>query len=259
MRDESQNALLKTLEEPPGFVHLILISSEPAGAAGDDRLPLPAGRLRAAAGRGGRSGPGGRPGTSIAAVARISAGDVELARLLLSERGREIRAEADRDATRRPRRGAAASPGGAAKGRRGAGEDAEAAAREAPRRSRTPASSSGPRPRRPGEARRAPRPHRPLDPGLGFSAVWFRDLAATAAAPPTSPTTATAWPSSVRRRGPRSQRRPPRRRAGPGYPPAPRPQRRRGTSPRCALVPARSASLGEAACSRALRGSSARS
>ena len=30
MRDESQNALLKTLEEPPEFVHLILLSSEPA-------------------------------------------------------------------------------------------------------------------------------------------------------------------------------------------------------------------------------------
>src|SRR3954468_17317501 len=29
MRDESQNALLKTLEEPPAFVHLILLSSEP--------------------------------------------------------------------------------------------------------------------------------------------------------------------------------------------------------------------------------------
>ena len=30
MRDESQNALLKTLEEPPAFVHLILLSSEPS-------------------------------------------------------------------------------------------------------------------------------------------------------------------------------------------------------------------------------------
>ena len=29
MRDESQNALLKTLEEPPRFAHLILLSSEP--------------------------------------------------------------------------------------------------------------------------------------------------------------------------------------------------------------------------------------
>src|SRR5215213_8482982 len=31
MRDESQNALLKTLEEPPGYVHLILLSSEGEG------------------------------------------------------------------------------------------------------------------------------------------------------------------------------------------------------------------------------------
>ena len=30
MRDESQNALLKTLEEPPAYVHLILLTSEPA-------------------------------------------------------------------------------------------------------------------------------------------------------------------------------------------------------------------------------------
>src|SRR5688572_26341608 len=30
MGDESQNALLRTLEEPPPFVHLVLLSSEPA-------------------------------------------------------------------------------------------------------------------------------------------------------------------------------------------------------------------------------------
>ena len=30
MRDESQNALLKTLEEPPPYAHLILITAEPA-------------------------------------------------------------------------------------------------------------------------------------------------------------------------------------------------------------------------------------
>ena len=30
MRDESQNALLKTLEEPPDFVHLILLTAEPS-------------------------------------------------------------------------------------------------------------------------------------------------------------------------------------------------------------------------------------
>ncbi len=30
MAEESQNALLKTLEEPPGYAHLILVSAEPA-------------------------------------------------------------------------------------------------------------------------------------------------------------------------------------------------------------------------------------
>ena len=49
MRDESQNALLKTLEEPPDFVHLILLTAEPADAAGDHRLPLPTDRFRPAA------------------------------------------------------------------------------------------------------------------------------------------------------------------------------------------------------------------
>src|ERR1700743_353171 len=31
MRDESQNALLKTLEEPPSYVHMTLLTSEPDG------------------------------------------------------------------------------------------------------------------------------------------------------------------------------------------------------------------------------------
>ena len=48
MRDESQNALLKTLEEPPEFAHLILLTSEPERPPGDDRLPLPTDRLRPA-------------------------------------------------------------------------------------------------------------------------------------------------------------------------------------------------------------------
>ena len=56
MRDESQNALLKTLEEPPGFAHLILLSSEPEALLETissrcqpvDFAPLPS--------RGGRSG-----------------------------------------------------------------------------------------------------------------------------------------------------------------------------------------------------------
>ena len=55
MRDESQNALLKTLEEPPAFVHLILLSSEPEALLETvasrcqpvDFAPLPAAVLEA--------------------------------------------------------------------------------------------------------------------------------------------------------------------------------------------------------------------
>ena len=57
MRDESQNALLKTLEEPPDFVHLILLTSEPAVLLETiasrcqpiDFAPLPAGGGRSRA------------------------------------------------------------------------------------------------------------------------------------------------------------------------------------------------------------------
>ena len=48
MAEESQNALLKTLEEPPSYAHLILITAEPGGAAGDGPQPLPGDRLRPA-------------------------------------------------------------------------------------------------------------------------------------------------------------------------------------------------------------------
>src|SRR6476646_1520678 len=56
MRDESQNALLKTLEEPPGFAHLILLSSEPEALLETiasrcqpvDFAPLPADAVEAA-------------------------------------------------------------------------------------------------------------------------------------------------------------------------------------------------------------------
>ena len=79
MRDESQNALLKTLEEPPDFVHLILLTSEPESTPRDRRVPLPADRFRPTFHRGHRGCParrgrlrrdrgrrsplGGKPGT----------------------------------------------------------------------------------------------------------------------------------------------------------------------------------------------------
>ena len=47
LRDESQNALLKTLEEPAAFTHLILICSEPELLA-ETILSRCAGRVRTA-------------------------------------------------------------------------------------------------------------------------------------------------------------------------------------------------------------------
>ena len=52
MNVQAQNALLKTLEEPPEATTLVLVSSSPGRAAPDHQEPLPAGDLRAAAGAG---------------------------------------------------------------------------------------------------------------------------------------------------------------------------------------------------------------
>src|SRR3954447_12416599 len=95
LRDESQNALLKTLEEPPGFVHIVLLSSDGEGLLETvasrcqplDFVPLPAPVIEAEL---------GGEGPEVAAAARLAAGDLERARLLLAEEGRELRAGAER-------------------------------------------------------------------------------------------------------------------------------------------------------------------
>src|SRR3954449_2531305 len=92
LRDESQNALLKTLEEPAPFAHLILICSEPELLAETiisrctpvEFGPLAPDAVLEALGA----------GADAAAAARLSGGDVELARLLLGERGTALRATA---------------------------------------------------------------------------------------------------------------------------------------------------------------------
>ena len=142
MRDESQNALLKTLEEPPEFVHLILLSSEPEALLETiasrcqpvDFAPLPAEAVEAAL--------AGEPATpdEVAAAARLSAGDLERARFLLSDAR-----------PRAPRRGRALRRGRAR--RRGASAPWQRAARSAPRR---PARRPKRRPAR--RSRRKPRP-----------------------------------------------------------------------------------------------------
>ncbi|HVY97173.1 MAG TPA: hypothetical protein VHA54_09470, partial [Solirubrobacterales bacterium] len=110
MRDESQNALLKTLEEPPEFVHIILLSSEPEALLETiasrcqplDFAPLPAAVLEAELAAtapdvaGGEEAIGPAAPEEIAAAARLAAGDLERARLLLTARGRELRAGAER-------------------------------------------------------------------------------------------------------------------------------------------------------------------
>ena len=193
MRDESQNALLKTLEEPPGFAHLILLSSEPEAlletvasrCQAVEFAPLPAEVLEAelAAEASSRDAELAASPDEIAAAARLGAGDLERARLLLSERGRELRAEAERCVA-----AAVAGEVGSApwrqllRGAEEAGEESEAAAREALEEQ----SSAGLKrtAREIGEeAKRAGRRRRTeiLDLALELCAAWLRDLAAIAA------------------------------------------------------------------------------
>jgi DNA polymerase III subunit delta' len=197
MRDESQNALLKTLEEPPAFVHLILLTSEPAGLLETiasrcqpvDFAPLPVEAVEAAL--------EGDP-DEVAAAARLSAGDVDLARFLLSERGRELRAIAlgwagavGPDSQDTQRASASGESGPTAPWRRllmiaeEAGEEAEAAAREALEAEREAGVKRSARDLA-DEAKRAGRRRRTelLDLGLALAAAWFRDLAALAAGAP---------------------------------------------------------------------------
>ncbi len=175
MRDESQNALLKTLEEPPGFVHLILLSSEPAALLETiasrcqpvDFAPLPVEVVEAALREDAQGGGGA---DEVAAAARLSAGDLELARLLLSGQGRALRDQA-----------VTMDWSAILKSAERAGEEAEAAARDAleadkdagVKRSARDISDAA---KRAGRRRRTEL----LDLGLRLAAAWFRDLAAAA-------------------------------------------------------------------------------
>jgi DNA polymerase III subunit delta' len=185
LRDESQNALLKTLEEPPGFVHLILLTSEPDALLETiasrcqpvDFAPLSAEVLEAEL--------GGEPGSQeeIAAVARLAAGDLERARLLLGARGREVREDVERCTAAALGGEVASAPWQRLLDRaKAAGEEAEAATREVLEEE---AKSGLKRTARDiaDESKRAGRRRRTeiLDLGLELCAAWFRDLAAIAA------------------------------------------------------------------------------
>ena len=98
MADEGQNALLKTLEEPPPFVHLVLITSEPAALLETVRSRCQAVRFaplaeQAVEARLAELGLGAGDEERRAA-ARLAGGDTDRAAFLLGEQGRELRAGA---------------------------------------------------------------------------------------------------------------------------------------------------------------------
>jgi DNA polymerase-3 subunit delta' len=198
LRDESQNALLKTLEEPPEFVHLVLLTSEPDALLETiasrcqpvDFAPLSAEVLEAQLLADGRTShdTGGKsahqpPEEEVAAVARLASGDLERARLLLGARGREVREDVERCTAAALNGEVAAAPWQRLLDRaKAAGEDAEAATREVleeeaksglKRTARDIADES----KRVGRRRRT----EILDLGLELCAAWLRDLAAIAA------------------------------------------------------------------------------
>ena len=121
----------------------------------------------------------------MAAAARLSAGDLDRARLLLSERGREIRAEAERLAAAIGGESATAPWKQLLDSAEAAGEDAESATRDALEEE---ASAGLKRSARDiaDEAKRAARRRRTeiLDLGLELTAAWFRDLAVIASGAP---------------------------------------------------------------------------
>jgi DNA polymerase-3 subunit delta' len=213
MRDESQNALLKTLEEPPDFVHLILLTSEPEALLETiasrcqpiDFAPLPVQNIEAAL-------QGAGDPAEITAAARLSAGDIERARFLLSDPGRQLRtiafelgkaAGAWASELRRavgvdspedcafaeatPTAPTAAGPQlrQLLKSAEQAGDEAEAATREALEEERAAGVKRSARDVN-DEAKRAARRRRTeiLDLGLELTALWFRDLAAVASDAP---------------------------------------------------------------------------
>ena len=192
MGDATANRLLKTLEEPPEYAHLILLTDRP-----DDLLPtissrcqhvrfdpLPTAELAAGLEA------GGTPGQQAQACARLSLGDGQRARQLAGDGGALLRAAAERLARAalagvladRPWLGllelarSAGEQAAAASGARHA-EELELAARSERRRLERE------------QAEREKRAQRraateTLDRGLALVGLWYRDVAVILAGAP---------------------------------------------------------------------------
>jgi DNA polymerase III subunit delta' len=192
MNDESQNALLKTLEEPASFAHFVLVSSAPGRL-----LPTIPSRCRPV--RFGAIPPGriaealqadGVPAATALAAARLSGGDADRARALAGPDA-ELRKEAERAAraTLSAREDAAwvsEQPWGPLLERAAErGARAEAAVKEeaVARLENEPKRGSAGMVREfETQARRARRRAHTasLDQGLELVGAWFRDLVAVA-------------------------------------------------------------------------------
>ena len=192
MAEESQNALLKTLEEPAPFAHIVLVSSQPSAlletvrsrcqAIGFAALAPDALAERLAA-----SHAGADP-AELTSAARLAGGDLDLASLFLTENGRELRQRSEALA-RAVRSGeldgapwlalleaadARGSEIGADVKTRFdalAGQAADAADRRGAERIRREGAQAAKRAERRGRTRA-------LDAGLALVAAWLRDLAA---------------------------------------------------------------------------------
>ena len=192
MADEAQNALLKTLEEPAGFAHLLLLSSDPDSLLETVRSRCQSVRFSALA-----------PQDVVAilaerelgaddaerqAVARLAGGDAERAAFLVGEEGRELRAAVEAWATAAISGDLGSAPwrdvldAAETAGARASDAERERARADAVEAEANEPASRGRRRSREGEesARRAGRRSRTeaLDLALALLAAWLRDLAA---------------------------------------------------------------------------------
>jgi DNA polymerase III subunit delta' len=192
MADESQNALLKTLEEPAAYVHLILITSEPAALLETVRSRCQAVRFapladEAVEARLAELGLG-EDEAERSAAARLAMGDPDRAAFLVSADGHALRDAAERCvAGARSGELADAPWTGLLEAAEAAGAQAGEAARERLASLEAHAGEAGPAVRRreretTDAAKRVARRARTeaLDLGLSLVAAWLRDLAAVA-------------------------------------------------------------------------------
>ena len=188
MNDQAANKMLKTLEEPPPFAHLVLLTDKPGNMLADDPLALPARALRGGDARGAVAR-GCRPSTASPpltadACARLALGDAERALALALAEGPALRDAAERFARAALHATLADAPARrAARPRarpRRRGRDGR---RRADRRRRRAAARPRGQARSSARARRrGKRAHRrahaaTIDHGLQLVGLWLRDVA----------------------------------------------------------------------------------